>query len=107
MFEKKISETGKALNKILKARKVTQEELSKKIERTQGFLSKIIRGEAGASEETIQKILEVMMLTKEEEFQLWKGWSFDRAEQSVRDYYNKIEEENKKMKKILKDIKEI
>lgn len=107
MFEKKMSETGKTLSKVLKIRKVTQQELSKKIGKSQGFLSKIISGEAGASEETIRKILEVMMLTKEEEFELWKCWSFDRAEKSIKEYYGKIEEENKRMKKILKDIKEI
>ncbi|MGL5229181.1 MAG: helix-turn-helix domain-containing protein [Cetobacterium sp.] len=103
----RISETGKKLKEILKKRKVTQLELAKKIGRTQGFVCKILKGDAGASEETILEILGVMMLTKEEEFDLWKAWSFDRAEKNVMEYYRKLEEENKKLKKILQDIKEL
>ncbi|MGL4863084.1 MAG: helix-turn-helix domain-containing protein [Cetobacterium sp.] len=107
MTEKRISETGKKLSEILKIRKVTQQELAKRIGKSQGFLSKILNGEAGASEETIENILGVMMLTEDEKFELWKAWSFDRAEKNIMEYYKKLEEENKKLKKILKDIKEI
>lgn len=102
-----MNETGKKLTEILKARKITQQELANRIGKSQGFLSKVINSEAGASKKTIEKILKVMVLTKEDEFELWKAWSYDQGEKNVMEYYKKLEDENKKLKKILKDIREI
>lgn len=95
------------LKKILKDRKMTQAKLAEKIKVEQGTVSKIISGRTVAKSSTIKDIIEELSLTEEEIFLIWKGWTLDRAEESVKEYFLKIEEENKKYKKILRDIKEI
>ena len=106
-MEKQKNGSGIVLKKILKDRKMTQAKLAEKIGVEQGTVSKIISQRTIAKNTTIEAIIDKLSLTEEEKFELWKWWTLDKAEKKVKEYFLKIEEENEKFKKILRDIKEI
>lgn len=98
---------GEVLTRILKTRKITQKDLCEKIGIAQGYFADIKRGRRVGSEEIIQAIVEALLLTKEEEFSVWVAWTYERGHKKTMEYFFKLEEDNKRLKKILKEIKEI
>ncbi|MGL5621267.1 helix-turn-helix domain-containing protein [Cetobacterium sp.] len=102
-----MTKIGLALEKVLVGKKITQSEICSKVGITQGFFSGIKTGKKIGSEETIQAIIDVLVLTKDEESEVWKAWSYDRGHKETMEYFFKLEQENLKLKKILKEIKDI
>ncbi|MGL5230942.1 MAG: helix-turn-helix domain-containing protein [Cetobacterium sp.] len=92
---------------LLKTRKITQKDLAQKIGIAPGYLGDIKKGRTVGSESSIQAIIDGLMLTKEEEHEVWKAWMYEKGHKETMEYYFKLEEENKRLKKILKEIKEI
>lgn len=102
-----MTELSRVLNKIMEGKRITQNQLCERIGISQGFFSGLKTGKKIGSEETIGNIINVLVLTKEEEKEIWKAWSYDRGHKETMDAFNKLEQENLKLKKILKEIKEI
>lgn len=95
------------ITELLKTRKITQKDLCKKIGIAQGYLGDIKKGRTVGSESSIQAIIDGLVLTKEEEHEVWKAWTYEKGHKKTMEYYFKLEDENRKLKKILKEIKEI
>lgn len=95
------------ITELLETRKITQKDLCKKIGIAQGYLGDIKKGRTVGSESSIQAIIDGLVLTKEEEHEVWKAWTYEKGHKETMEYYFKLEDENKKLKKILKEIKEI
>ncbi len=90
------------ITELLKTRKITQRELCKKVGIAEGYLGDIKTGRTVGSEISIQAIIDGLMLTKEEEHEVWKAWTYEKGHKRTMEYYYKLEEKYKKLKKILK-----
>lgn len=97
---------GKTLGRLLKKRKITQKELCGKLEISPGYLSDLKKGRRIGTEELISKIVEMLVLTREEELEIWISWTYERGHKPTMDYLLKLQEENKKLKKIFNEINE-
>ena len=91
---------------ILKNRKITQTKLSEKIGVSTGYISDLKKGNKIGSEKTIKDIGEALSLTILEEKQLWEAWSYERAHKETMDELFKLKDENKKLRKIIKELED-
>ena len=99
--------TGKILKEIIQEKGFKQKEIAEAAEISTGTLSDILNKRFIGKETTIKNIIEFLNLTKDEELEVWKAWSMDRAEPKAAAYFEKLDRENKKLKKILATIKEL
>lgn len=95
---------GKTLGKLLKKRKITQKELCIKIGISAGYLSDLKTGRRIGTEELVQSIVDTLLLSREEELDLWISWTYERGHKPTMEYLLKLQEENKKLKKIFNEI---
>lgn len=102
-----MTKTSLVIEKVIKRRKITQTDICLKVGIAQGFLSDIKTGKKIGSEETIQAIIDILVLTTDEENEVWKAWSYDRGHKETMEYFFKLEQENLKFKKILKEIESL
>ena len=70
-------------------------------------MSDLMNGKILGKEVTIKSIIKYLKLSKDEELEVWKAWSLDRSEPKAAAYFEKLNRENKKLKKILATIKEL
>lgn len=94
---------GKLIDKAITKRGITQTKLADMLNRSQGTISDLISERRNGTIEIITQISNALILTKEEEFEIWKAWSLSRSHPDFITYVNKLEKENKTMKKLLKD----
>ena len=99
--------TATILKKIITERQIKQTDIAKGIGIGNGSLSDILSGKFVGKETTIKGIIGFLKLTKEEELEIWKAWTLDRGEDKAAAYFEKLDRENKKLKKILSSIKEL
>lgn len=99
--------TGDILKKIITERRITQTEIAQTIGIGNGSLSDVLSGKFVGKESTINGIIKCLRLSKDEELEVWKAWTLDRGEEKAAAYFEKLDKENKKLKKILASIKEL
>lgn len=99
--------TASILKKIISERQVTQTEIAKAVGIGNGSLSDVLSGKFVGKETTIRGIIDFSKLSKEQELEVWKAWTLDRGETKAAEYFEKLDKENKKLKKILASIKEL
>lgn len=99
--------TATILKKIISERQITQSEIARAIGIGNGSLSDVLSGKFVGKESTIEGIVKFLKLSKQEELEVWKAWTLDRGEEKAAAYFEKLDRENKKLKKILTAIKEI
>lgn len=98
---------GKKLKEYFESGTVSQKEISEKTGISQASISRMINGTLVLKRETLELIIKNMNLSKDEELELWKAWTLDRGETKAAAYFEKLDKENKKLKKILASIKEL
>ena len=99
--------TGKILNEFLLKKNKSQKEIAEEIGITQSAISQILKDKIIAKDKVMQAIINYLRLSKEEELEVWKAWTLDRGEPKAVAYFEKLDKENKKLKKILSSIKEL
>ena len=99
--------TGKILKDIFEKREVKQKEIAEAIGVSEGAISQALSNIVIPKQERVEKIIGYLKLTKEEELEIWKAWTLDRGETKAAAYFEKLDKENKKLKKILASIKEL
>lgn len=99
--------TGKILSELMIKKNRTQKEIAEEVGITQSAISQILKDKIIAKDKVMQSIIEFLNLTKDEELEIWKAWTLDRGETKAAAYFEKLDRENKKLKKILATIKEL
>lgn len=99
--------TGKILSELMIKKNRTQKEIAEEVGITQSAISQILKDKIIAKDKVMQSIIEFLNLTKDEELEIWKAWTLDRGETKAAAYFEKLDKENKKLKKILATIKEL
>lgn len=99
--------TGKILSELIIKKNRTQKEIAEEVGITQSAISQILKDKIIAKDKVMQSIIEFLNLTKDEELEVWKAWTLDRGETKAAAYFEKLDKENKKLKKILSAIKEL
>lgn len=99
--------TGDILKKIINDRQIKQTEIAQAIGIGNGSLSDVLSGKFVGKDSTINGIIKYLKLSKDEEMEVWKAWTLDRGEEKAAAYFEKLDKENKKLKKILTSIKEL
>ena len=99
--------TGTILKKICEERGVKQKELSEISGVSEPSISKFLACKFLLKEKNLRIIVDFLKLSKQEELEVWKAWTLDRGEEKAAAYFEKLDRENKKLKKILTAIKEI
>lgn len=92
---------GKLIAQAMSDRDITQTKLADMIARSQGTISDLISGRRDGAMELIEHICRALVLTKEEELQIWKAWSLARSHNVFIEYVSKLEKENNSLKKLL------
>lgn len=98
---------GKLLKSIFETGEVSQKELAEKIGISASSISRMINGTLVLKKETLELIVKNLRINKDEEMEIWKAWTLDRGETKAAAYFEKLDKENKKLKKILASIKEL
>lgn len=98
---------AKKLNELLIQKNRTQKEVAEAVEVTPSAINQILKGKTTITIELLEKISKYLKLSKDEELEALKAWSLDRAEPKAAAYFEKLDKENKKLKKILSAIKEL
>lgn len=98
---------GKILKEIFETGEISQKELSQKIGISASAISRMINGTLVLKEETLNLIVKNLRINQEQEMEIWKAWTLDRGEEKAAAYFEKLDKENKKLKKILASIKEL
>lgn len=99
--------TGKILKVFFEKREVKQKEIAEAIGVSEGAISQALSNTVIPKQERIEKIINYLKLSKDEELEIWKAWTLDRGETKAAAYFEKLDKENKKLKKILASIKEL
>lgn len=99
--------TGKILKVFFEKREVKQKEIAEAIGVSEGAISQALSNIVIPKQERVEKIIKYLKLSKEEELEVWKAWTLDRGEEKAVAYFEKVDKENKKLKKILASIKEL
>lgn len=99
--------TGTILKKVCEERNIKQKELSEVAGVSEPSISKVFSGKMLLKEKNMTSIIDFLKLSKQEELEVWKAWTLDRGEEKAAAYFEKLDKENKKLKKILTAIKEI
>lgn len=95
------------LKQLIKERGIKQSQMASEIGLATSSMSDILSGRFVGREGTIKDIIKYLHLTKDEELEVWKMWTLDRGEERASKYFEKLDKENQKLKKILKTIKEL
>lgn len=99
--------TAKILKEEFEKKDVKQKALAETIGVSEGAISQSLSGMIIPRQEKMELIIKYLRLTKEEELEMWKAWTLDRGEEKASAYFEKLDKENKKLKKILASIKEL
>ena len=99
--------TGKILKVFFEKREVKQKEIAEAIGVSEGAISQALSNIVIPKRERVEKIIKYLKLSKEEELEVWKAWTLDRGEEKAVAYFEKVDKENEKLKKILASIKEL
>lgn len=99
--------TGTILKKICEEKGIKQKELSEISGVSEPSISKFLACKFLLKEKNLRTIVDFLKLSKQEELEVWKAWTLDRGEEKAAAYFEKLDRENKKLKKILTAIKEI
>lgn len=99
--------TGKILKIFFEKREVKQKEIAEAIGVSEGAISQALSNLVIPKQERVEKIIKYLKLSKDEEMEIWKAWTLDRGENKAAAYFEKLDQENKKLKKILKSLKEL
>lgn len=99
--------TAKKLSELLTQKNRSQKEVAEAVEVTPSAINQVLKNKTTITIELLEKISKYLKLSKDEELELWKAWSLDRAEPKAAAYFEKLDKENKKLKKILSAIKEL
>lgn len=99
--------TAKKLSELLTQKNRSQKEVAEAVEVTPSAINQVLKNKTTITIELLEKISKYLKLSKDEELELWKAWSLDRAEPKAAAYFEKLDRENKKLKKILATIKEL
>lgn len=99
--------TGLILKKICEEKGIKQKELSEVSGVSEPSISKFLACKFLLKEKNLKVIVDFLKLSKEQELEVWKAWTLDRGETKAAAYFEKLDKENKKLKKILASIKEL
>ena len=99
--------TSELLKKICEEKNIKQKELVEATGLTSAGVSKAFTGKIRLKEKNLETILDYLKLTSQEKMEVWKAWTLDGGEEKAAAYFEKLDRENKKLKKILTAIKEI
>ena len=99
--------TGILLKKFCDEKNVKQKEWAEVAEVSEPSISRAISGIIFLKKKNMESIIKYLRLSKDEEMELWKAWTLDRGETKAAAYFEKLDKENKKLKKILSAIKEL
>lgn len=98
---------GKIIKKVIEEKKINQKTISEISGISEPSISKFLACKFLLKEKNLKIIVDYLRLSKDEELEVWKAWSLDRAEPKAAAYFEKLDKENKKLKKILSSIKEL
>ena len=98
---------GEILKKILDEKGINQKELSQTLNLAESTTSRFLSGKLKLRQKNLETMLNYLKLTKIEELEIWKAWTLDGGEPKAVAYFEKLDKENKKLKKILSAIKEL
>lgn len=93
------------LKKIVTEKNIQLKDIAKLTEVSETFISDLKNGKKSAKEKTWGEILKHLRLTKEEEAEGWKAWSFDRMDKKTINHVLNLEKENEELKRLLEAIK--
>ena len=99
--------TSKLLKKFCDEKNIKQKDIVEITGLTSAGVSKAFTGKIRLKEKNLETILEFLRLSKEEKMEVWKAWTLDGGEKKAAAYFEKLDQENKKLKKILKSLKEL
>ena len=99
--------TSKLLKKICEEKNIKQKEIVDITGLTSAGVSKAFTGKIRFKEKNLEAVLKYLNLSKNEELEIWKAWTLDGGEERAVAYFEKLDKENKKLKKILASIKEL
>lgn len=99
--------TAKKLSELLTQKNRSQKEVAEAVEVTPSAINQVLKNKTTITIELLEKISKYLKLSKDEELELWKAWTLDRGDQRAAAYFEKLDKENKKLKKILSAIKEL
>lgn len=99
--------TGILLKKFFDEKGLKQKELAELLEVSEPTISRAISGIIILRKKHIEKLIDYLKLSKDEKLEVWKAWTLDRGEKSAVAYFEKLDKENKKLKKILTSIRDL
>lgn len=98
---------AKILKEFTEQKNIKPSNMADDIGLASSSMSDLMNGKILGKEATIKTIIRYLKLTKDEEMELWKAWTLDRGETKAAAYFEKLDKENKKLKKILSTLKEL
>lgn len=98
---------SKILKKICEEKNIKQKDIVEITGLTSAGVSKAFTGKIRFKEKNLKLIMDFLRITKDEELEIWKAWTLDGGEEKAAAYFEKLDIENKKLKKILKSLKEL
>ena len=93
------------LKRIVTEKNIRIKDIAKLSEVSETIVSELKNGKKSVKEKTWGEILKHLRLTKEEEAEGWKAWSFDRMDKKTINHVLKLEKENEELKRLLETIK--
>lgn len=92
------------LKKIVIEKNILIKDIAKLAGVSETIISALKTGKRSVKKETWGEILKHLRLTKEEEAEGWKAWSFDRMDKKTIKHVLNLEKENKELKRLLETI---
>lgn len=93
------------LEKIIIEKNILIKDIAKLAGVSETIISALKTGKRSVKEKTWGEILKHLRLTKEEEAEGWKAWSFDRMDKKTINHVLNLEKENEELKRLLEAIK--
>lgn len=97
--------TSELLKKFCEEKNVKQKEIVEVTGLTSAGVSKAFTGKIRFKEKNLETVLEYLKLSNDEKLEVWKAWTLDGGEEKAAAYFEKLDKENKKLKKIIENIK--
>lgn len=98
---------GALMKKLISERGANQKEVSEFADVAESTISRFLAGKLRLREKNLKNLLKYLKPSKDEELEIWKAWTLDGGEEKAAAYFEKLDQENKKLKKILKSLKEL